>query len=111
MASQNGVKVTWLGHAATRFDHADGKVILVDPFIEGNPKTPEDAKRIDRVDLMLISHGHGDNMGDAVQLAQRFQPKIIGMNELCKYLANKGAQNASGGNTGGTQEWEGIRIT
>src|SRR5947209_8344481 len=98
MASENGVKITWLGHAATRLDTPDGKVILVDPFIAGNPSTPDRAKQLDRVDLMLISHGHGDNMGEAVELAQRFQPKIIGMNELCKYLTSKGARNASGGN-------------
>jgi L-ascorbate metabolism protein UlaG (beta-lactamase superfamily) len=111
MANDGGIRITWLGHAATRIDTTDGKVILVDPLIQENPLTPQSAKNIDRVDLLLISHGHGDNMGDALTLAQRFQPRIIAMNEICLYLSGKGVQNCTGGNTGGTQEWEGIRVT
>lgn len=111
MTSERGAVITWLGHAATKIEAADGTVILIDPFLEGNPKTPVDAKVQDRVDLVLISHGHGDNMGDAVQIAQRHQPHIIAMNEICGYLTSKGATDCSGGNTGGTQEWNGLRVT
>jgi L-ascorbate metabolism protein UlaG (beta-lactamase superfamily) len=111
MTSDVGVTITWLGHAATKIEAADGTVILIDPFLEGNPVTPESARAQDRVDLMLISHGHGDNMGDALKLAQQFQPHIIGMVELCGYLSSKGATDCSGGNTGGTQEWNGLRVT
>jgi L-ascorbate metabolism protein UlaG (beta-lactamase superfamily) len=111
MTASDGATITWLGHAATRIETGDGTVILIDPFLQGNPTTPEGEKTQDRVDLMLISHGHGDNMGDAVAIAQRFQPHIIAMNELCGYLASKGATDCSGGNTGGTQEWNGLRVT
>jgi L-ascorbate metabolism protein UlaG (beta-lactamase superfamily) len=111
MTSDRGARITWLGHAATKIEAADGTVILIDPFLEGNPTTPEDARTQDRVDLMLVSHGHGDNMGDAVKIAVEHQPHIIAMNELCGYLSSKGAKDCSGGNTGGTQEWKGLRIT
>jgi L-ascorbate metabolism protein UlaG (beta-lactamase superfamily) len=111
MTSNRGAIITWLGHAATKIETADGTVILVDPFLEGNPTTPDDARIQNRVDLMLISHGHGDNMGDAVKIAQQHQPHIIAMNELCGYLSSKGAKDCSGGNTGGGQDWNGLRVT
>lgn len=111
MATDQGVKVTWLGHAATRVEAPDGTVILIDPMLSQNPATPDNEKQVDRVDLLLISHGHADNMGDAVTIAQEKQPHIIAMNEICQYLSGKGAQDCSGGNTGGTQEWNGLRVT
>jgi L-ascorbate metabolism protein UlaG (beta-lactamase superfamily) len=111
MTSDGGATITWLGHAATKIEAGDGTVVVIDPFLEGNPATPAGVATLDRVDLMLISHGHGDNMGDAVQIAQTYQPHIIAMVELCGYLSSKGAQDCSGGNTGGTQEWNGLRVT
>lgn len=111
MTSDGGLTITWLGHAATKIEAGDGRVILIDPFLQGNPTTPDSHKTQDRVDLMLISHGHGDNMGDAVEIALKHQPHIIAMNELCGYLSSKGARDCSGGNTGGTQEWNGLRVT
>jgi L-ascorbate metabolism protein UlaG (beta-lactamase superfamily) len=111
MPSTDNLTITWLGHAATRIDAPDGRVILIDPFIEHNPSTPAESKTIDRVDIMLITHGHGDNMGDAVSLGTRFNPYIVCQNELGAYLGTKGVQNTHGGNTGGTQEIDGIRVT
>jgi L-ascorbate metabolism protein UlaG (beta-lactamase superfamily) len=111
MATDHGVTITWLGHAATKLETPDGKVILIDPLIFNNPVTPEEAKQLDRVDLMLISHGHGDNLGDAIEIGKRFHPTVICMNELAIYLTGKGVPSCSGGNTGGTQEWNGIHIT
>ncbi|HEX6506848.1 MAG TPA: metal-dependent hydrolase [Chloroflexota bacterium] len=111
MTSDGGLTITWLGHAATKIETADGMVVLIDPLIQSNPVTPEDQKHLDRVDLLLISHGHGDNLGESVQIIERFQPHVIAMNELCGYLASKGAKDCSGGNTGGTQEWNGLRVT
>jgi L-ascorbate metabolism protein UlaG (beta-lactamase superfamily) len=111
MASGNSTTITWLGHAATRIDTADGRVILIDPFLQGNPATPDGGKQVDRLDVMLISHGHGDNMGDAVELGKRFSPYTICQNELGGYLTSKGVQNCHGGNTGGTQDVDGIRVT
>jgi L-ascorbate metabolism protein UlaG (beta-lactamase superfamily) len=111
MSSDHGIRITWNGHATTTVETPDGKIILIDPWLAHNPSTPEDQKQIDKVDLMLISHGHGDHMGDAISIAQRTRPHIISMNEICMYLGSKGVQDCSGGNTGGSQTWEGIRVT
>lgn len=109
--ANNGATITWLGHAATKIETADGKIILIDPLIHGNPITPDEHKDVDRCDLMLISHGHGDNMGDAIQIAKATNPHIIAMNEICLYLGEKGVEDCSGGNTGGTQVWNDISVT
>src|SRR5581483_2998928 len=50
--------LTWLGHAAFRLESDRGKHIYVDPFLTGNPKAPDDAKRPERVDVIAITHGH-----------------------------------------------------
>lgn len=107
MSSNQGVTITWLGHAGVKLDTADGKVIVVDPGPEGN----EAAKNLDKVDLLLISHGHSDNMGDAIDIARRTGARVIAMNELCIYMGMKGVDNVSGGNTGGTQTWNDIQVT
>ena len=71
-----GVHLTWLGHAAFRFDTSDGRRVYVDPFLE-NPKCPEDERRPERVDLILLTHGHSDHVGSTMELAQRFSPRVI----------------------------------
>ncbi len=65
----NGVQITWLGHATFKITTPQGKVILIDPWTQGNPACPDEYKHIDDVDLMLISHGHSDHAGDAVSIA------------------------------------------
>ncbi len=66
-------EVQWLGHAAFKITSLGGKVILIDPFITKNPKTPDELKdlsKLGRVDLILITHGHGDHLGDMAQIAE-----------------------------------------
>ena len=65
--------LTWLGHAAFRISSDDrGKRIYVDPFLTGNPKTPEGEGRPERVDIIAVTHGHSDHVGDTVALSQTF---------------------------------------
>src|SRR5579875_1714909 len=104
------VKITWLGHAATRIDAA-GRVILIDPFLDQNPAAKTEQKDLDQVDLMLISHGHFDHMADVLPIAQRLHPDIIANFEICAYLQSKGVENCTGMNTGGTVDWNGVRVT
>ena len=73
MLQTRGNKLTWLGHAAFRITTPTGNVILVDPWIQTNPMTPEALKKIDRVDTMLITHGHFDHIADAVELGKEVQ--------------------------------------
>lgn len=72
-------EVQWFGQSAFRITTGDGKVILIDPFITGNPKTPEELKdlgKIGPVDLILVTHGHGDHVGDTVKLAEMTGAKV-----------------------------------
>src|SRR5689334_3885891 len=63
--------LTWLGHASFRLDTAGGKRIYIDPFLNGNPKCPESEQSPDRADVIAITHGHGDHVGDAVDIAKK----------------------------------------
>lgn len=72
MASSEA-RLQWLGQSAVKITTAEGKVILVDPFISSNPATPEehkDLEGLDRVDLILVTHAHGDHWGDTAEIAE-----------------------------------------
>lgn len=103
---------TYLGHATVRCDLPSGEVVLIDPWVMGNPSCPEPQKKFDRLDAMLITHAHFDHMGDAVELAKRHKPgKIVANFELCTWLGSKGAKNCSGMNLGGSQDVLGMQVT
>jgi L-ascorbate metabolism protein UlaG (beta-lactamase superfamily) len=108
--SLSGTKITWLGHATFRLD-IDDKVVLIDPWVMNNPKTPADKKSFDKIDLMLCTHGHGDHIGDAVELARKHQPTVVGIYELCQWMSKKGAQNIAPMNKGGSMSVADVRIT
>src|ERR1700674_2992214 len=64
-----GNRITWLGHSTLQITTSKGKIILIDPWVEGNPSFPASMKSFPRVDLILGTHGHGDHTGDVVSLA------------------------------------------
>ena len=104
--------LTWLGHAAFRIDSPGGKRIYVDPWL-GNPKCPEAEKDPGGGDLIALTHGHGDHVGETVQLAQKFGCPVIAPVELRGWLSTKGLSedDAEAPNKGGTVERDGIKIT
>lgn len=103
---------TYLGHATVRCDLPSGEVILIDPWVAGNPVCPAADKHFERIDAILITHGHGDHMADAVELAKRFQPKkVVATYEICAWLAKHGVKNCSGMNVGGSQQVQGCKVT
>jgi len=69
LQAQSGkVEVHWLGQATFKITTPGGKVIVIDPFVTGNPKTPADQKdlaKLGKVDVILVTHGHGDHVGTA----------------------------------------------
>ena len=82
--------LTWLGHSAFRVDTPGGKRIYVDPFLNGNPKCPENEKEPERVDAIFITHGHNDHVGDTLELAKKFQCPVVAQVELRDYLSMLG---------------------
>jgi L-ascorbate metabolism protein UlaG (beta-lactamase superfamily) len=105
-------KFTCLGHATVRCDLPGGEVVLIDPWVMGNPACPEAHKSFERLDVMLITHAHYDHMGDAVELAKRHKPKkVIANFEICNWLEGKGVEGCSAMNLGGCQEALGLSVT
>jgi len=106
------VELTWLGHASFRVDSPGGKRLYVDPWLS-NPKCPEGEKEPERVDVMALTHGHGDHIGDAADLGKKFSPKLVAIIELAGWLEGQGFPNASqlGFNKGGTIDVDGIKFT
>ncbi len=106
-----GIKITWLGHATFRIETPGGKIILLDPWVMGNPMCPDKEKTVKHVDVMLCTHGHFDHIGDAVEIAKKHTPKVVGIPELCAWLEKKGVKNTAAMNKGGTQSVGDIKVT
>ena len=110
LVSNANPTITWLGHAAFQIATADGRTILVDPWIT-NPSSPDAKREFDRVDIMLITHGHFDHVGDAVDLGSQFQPSTVANFEIATWLGQKGLTDTRPMNTGGTQAIDDVEIT
>ncbi len=102
---------TWLGHATFLVTTPGGKKMLFDPWVNGNPKSPEAAKNIGPVDLILVTHGHGDHTTDVVPIARQTGAQVVAPYELSGYFQRKGLQNVTGMNPGGTLPALGLAIT
>ncbi|MFM8322675.1 MAG: metal-dependent hydrolase [Chloroflexota bacterium] len=81
------LKFTWFGHATLGLE-VDGFHVLVDPFFTGNPKASTSADRVS-ADYILVSHGHGDHIGDTLAIARRTQALVITNHEIAGWLGKK----------------------
>lgn len=92
-------RVRWLGHAALLVE-SDGQRILIDPFLTGNPKAVLRAEEA-AADFILISHGHGDHVGDAIDIARRTGAAVIANYEIAEWLGKQGLTKVHGQQHGG----------
>jgi len=111
MLRMRGNRLTWLGHATFQVTTPSGKAVMFDPWLTGNPSCPDALKKPSSLDIMLLSHGHSDHIGDAVALGKQFQPEIVAMPEMGAWLASKGVGKTHGMNKGGSQTVGEIEVT
>ena len=105
--------LTWLGHSAFRLDTGGGKRIYVDPFLNGNPKCPENEREPERADIVAVTHGHGDHVGDTVDIAKKHGSTVVAIVELSGWLGKQGIDDDKlpGPNKGGTVDVDGVKFT
>lgn len=113
MAINDQIRFTWVGHGTWKVRTAGGKEMLIDPWVMHNPVAPDSVKTVDRLDIMVITHGHVDHVTDAVEIAKATKPKIITTLEVAAWLEGQGVEGASALaiNKGGTAEVDGISFT
>jgi len=113
MALNSQVSFTWVVHGTWMARSAKGKEIIIDPWVMNNPVAPEALKNVESCDLMLITHGHFDHIHDALEIAKAHKPTIVSNFEITSWLGSKGVDQSTmiGGNTGGTIEVDGIKVT
>ncbi|MFO7447244.1 MAG: metal-dependent hydrolase [Ignavibacteriaceae bacterium] len=83
------MKLRYYAHSAFQITTEDNKKILVDPFLDDNPNSPVKSKDVE-ADYIVLSHAHGDHLGDSFKIAKRTNPLFICVNELANYCASKG---------------------
>ncbi|CAG1013177.1 partial hypothetical protein, partial [Anaerolineales bacterium] len=92
-------KLTWYGHATLGLE-TGGYKLVIDPFFEGNPAAPLSQNKVE-ADFLLVSHGHGDHVGDAVAIARRTGATIISNYEIAGWFSEKGVEKTHGQHLGG----------
>jgi L-ascorbate metabolism protein UlaG (beta-lactamase superfamily) len=105
------LSITWLGHSTFVLVSPGGTRIVIDPWLDGNPSCPPDRKKIDAADLILVTHGHFDHVGDVVAVSRATGAPVVGIYDLTQWLDTKGVKHTSGMNKGGTQTIAGIAVT
>ncbi len=103
-------RIRWLGHSGFEITLAN-KILLIDPWLTGNPLAAMKASDLKRADIVCVTHDHGDHMGDAVEICKRTRATFVGIHELGVFAEENGVKDVVGINIGGTVDVKGISIT
>jgi len=102
MLRTRGNKITFFGHATFSITTPSGQVVLIDPWVRTNPMCPEALKKLERADAILLTHAHGDHLGDLIEIAREHNSQVFAIHETAHWLEGKGVKNAIGMGKGGT---------
>lgn len=109
-----GVRIEWLGHSTFLLSGEDGTTVLVEAFVDSNPSCPESRRQFDRLDVVALTHGHGDHVGDVFAVCERHSPcAVVAQVELAGWLRSSGLSDdiVVEMNKGGTVDLDGVRVT
>jgi len=102
-------KITWFGHAAFKIEIA-GSIVLIDPWLDGNPTSPIKASEITKADIVYVTHDHNDHLGDAFNICKRTGAAFVATVELGNFAQENSVENVVGLNIGGSVQLAGARI-
>jgi len=109
-----GVSATWLGHGSFKLETSSGKIIYLDPWIDGNPACPIKLSDINRADIICVTHGHIDHIGDSIKIARKTGAVFISTPELGFFARKNGIPDEGGElcplNIGGSLTIRGTRV-
>ena len=103
-------RIRWLGHSGFEVELAN-KILLIDPWLTGNPLATMKASDIEKADVVCVTHDHGDHLGDAIEICKRTGATFVGIYELGVFAEENGVKDVVGINIGGTVDVKGARIT
>jgi len=112
MLDTKGNRITFIGHSTFSITTASGQVAIIDPWVMTNPRCPEALKKVARLDVIFLTHAHGDHLGDLLALAKQHKPKIVAIFETYLWLVRKGFEaEASPMGKGGSQSVGEFEVT
>ncbi|MEW6455839.1 MAG: metal-dependent hydrolase [Acidobacteriota bacterium] len=101
------MKIYWLGHSAVKIEGS--KTVFIDPFLTGNPLASTSIDKIDKADIVIVTHDHEDHLGDSFAICKKTGATLVSVHEISVKASNEGIKS-EGMNIGGTVEVDGVKI-
>ena len=106
-----GVGITWIGHGTVLYRSASGTNVLVDAWVDTNPVATPEGKNLPKIDLLLLTHAHGDHVADLDAIVKKHDPEIVCIHEMAEHYQQKGLKKIHGMGKSGSLTIQGIRVT